>query len=246
MQCVDCVREAARSAPVARTVFGGRAATGATVTKTIIGITVGAFVLQLVGGSAVTFRFEFIPAYAVAEPWRFLTSAFLHLTSFPLHILFNMYAVWLVGPYLENLLGRARFAALYLISAFGGSVGFFVLAPATIDAGGVWWGGALGASGAVFGLFAALLLVNRHLGRDTAGIIGIVLINGALGFFVHSIAWQAHLGGFITGAALAAVLTYRPQRRRGEIHLLGMAAVAVGLILLVIVKAASVPAGLLL
>lgn len=244
VQCVDCVRAQAKAAPVARTIFGGRPGAGAAVTQALIGLCVTVFVLQLVGGRSVTDQFDFIPTLATAEPWRFLTSAFLHLTSFPLHILFNMYALWIVGPYLEGLLGRLRFVALYLLSAVGGSVGYFLLAPATWRSA-AWGTAVLGASGAVFGLFAALLVVNRRLGRDTAGILGVIVINGALGFIIHGIAWQAHLGGLLTGAAIAVVFAHTPKQRRNELQAVGLGTVAAVLVLLVMVKVALVPAGLL-
>lgn len=247
VQCVDCVREHARTMPAARTVFGGRAGNAPPrVTQSIIGICAAVFVIQLVRGNAFTNDFTFAPWEAVAQPWRFLTSAFLHSPTFIPHIFFNMYALWVIGPYLEGLLGRLRFAALYLISAVGGSVGYFLLAPATPpDQGLAWWTGALGASGAIFGLFAGLLLVNRKLGRDTAGIIGLIVINGALGFIISGVAWQAHLGGLVTGAAVTAALTYPPREQRAVLQPAGLLAVLLLLLLLVLWKVSTVPAGLL-
>jgi membrane associated rhomboid family serine protease len=173
-----------------------------------------------------------------------LTAAFLHSPDFLLHIVFNMYALWMIGPYLEALLGTARFAALYLLSALGGSVGCFVLAVPGFDSLS-WLRGTVGASGAIFGLFAALLMVNRRLGRDSVGIIGVIVINGVLGFMPGlNIAWQAHLGGLITGALAAGVLAYSPAQRRSVLHPLGLAAVLVLLLTLTAIKVALVPAGL--
>ena len=97
-----------------------------------------------------------------------ITVAFLHSPGQLFHIIFNMLALWLTGPYLESLFGRVRFLALYLLSAFGGSVALLLLANPN-DAS-EWQGGAVGASGAVFGLFAALFVVNRKLRLETAGI----------------------------------------------------------------------------
>jgi membrane associated rhomboid family serine protease len=212
-----------------------------------MGICVVAFVGQLAIGPVMTDRFAFIPWLAVDQPWRFLTAAFLHLTTFPLHILFNMYALWLVGPYLEGLLGRLRFAVLYLISAVGGSIGFFFVVPAgPPQPGSGWWSAVLGASGAVFGLFAALLVVNRRLGRDTAGITVVILVNVALGFLIDGIAWQAHLGGAVTGAAIAAVMTGAPRQNRNQWQLLGTVSVVCVLGLLVLTKIMIVPSEYLL
>ncbi len=244
VQCVDCVREQQRSAPVARTQFGAPAgATRPVVTQSIIALCVVVFALQYVG-SGVSTEFAFFPPLALSEPWRFLSAAFLHSTGFVLHIAFNMYALWLVGPYLEGLFGRVRFAALYLLSAVGGSVGFFLLADPTDRQS--WFQAAVGASGAVFGLFAALFVVLRRLRRETGGIAALILVNGALGFIPGlNIAWQAHLGGLLTGAAAAAVLAFAPRRRRDVVQLGGLVAVAAVLAVLVAVKAGSVPPGLL-
>lgn len=245
-QCVDCVREGAKTVRGARTVLGGPVTDGRPlVTWWLLGVTVTAFVLQLAGGRAVTSALLFFPPLAVAEPWRFVTSVFLHSPTFLLHIAFNMYALWVVGPYLENLLGRARFLALYLLCGVGGSVGYFLLAVPGDAPGSSWTTGALGASGAVFGLWAALIVLNRRLGRDVSGITAVIVINGVLGFFIGGIAWQAHLGGLLTGALTAALLAAVPRARRALLQPAALAGVAVLLVVLVAVKVATVPAGLL-
>lgn len=246
VQCVDCVRSQARSMPAARTVFGGRAGSTARVTQVIIAACVLLQFVELSAGNSFIGKYTFVPYLALAEPWRFVTSAFLHSTQlFPFHILFNMYALWIIGPYLEQLLGRVRFIALYLLSAIGGSVGYLLLAGPSFAPGSAWVSGALGASGAVFGLFAALLVVNRKLGRDTAGIVGLIVINGAMGFIIHGIAWQAHLGGLLTGAAVTFALVGPSRERRSLLQPAGVAAVVVLLALLVSLKVSSVPAGLI-
>jgi membrane associated rhomboid family serine protease len=204
------VAEAARAAPVLRTPFGGRLRGGRpVVTQTVLGLCAALFLLQQVS-PLVTSALAFSPALAAPQPWRFLTAAFLHSPSNLLHILFNLYALYLTGPYLEQVLGRARFAALYLLSALGGSVGFLLL---TSPAGQGWYAGTVGASGAVFGLFGALLVVQRRLHRQTGQIVGVLVVNGVLGFVLPSIAWQAHLGGLLTGVAVAAVLVHAVPAR---------------------------------
>ena len=245
IQCVDCVRDQARSGPVARTAFGG-GLVGASprVTRSIIAVCVGTYLLQLLAGNQVTGRLAFVPYAALAEPWRFITSAFLHAPGMPLHILFNMYALWLTGPYLEQQLGRARFTALYLLSALGGSVFFLLLASPSNPR--QWFGGALGASGAVFGLFAALIVVNRRLGRDSGPIVVVIGINAVLGFVIPNVAWQAHLGGLLTGLAVAGVLAYAPRQQRTGLQAGGLAAVAVVLLALVAYKVSTLPTGALL
>lgn len=244
IQCVDCVRQQAKTVRTARTVFGGRV--GATqrplATLTIIALCVGMFALQKLRGYQVTFELEFLPPEALAQPYRFLTSAFLHSPDFILHIVMNMYALWILGPYLEGLLGRLRFTALYVLSALGGSVGYFLIVPASADPGSGWWTGAVGASGAIFGLFAALVIVNRKLGRDIGGVIGVIAINAVLGFTVAGIAWQAHLGGLATGALVAALFAApSPRLRRGAVQVAALVGLAVLLFALVLAKAATVP-----
>lgn len=252
VQCVDCVREGAKTVRQGRTIFGGDvAAIGGRpiVTMTIIAICVAVFVGQLAVPS-LTNDVAFAPYLGDTEPWRFLTSAFAHAPRNFLHIGFNMYALWMMGQYLEPMLGRARFAALYLISAFGGSVVYLLLAfPHTVDElnrgdYGSWETAAVGASGAVFGLFGAFLILQRRLGRSAATMYATIGINAVIGFVVPGIAWQAHLGGFLVGIACAAVFAYlgkRPdgggtQRASFSIHWLALAGITVVLVVLSVAK----------
>lgn len=224
VQCVDCVRESSSGTRQARTTFGGRMGDGRPlVTWTLMALCGLAYVAQRLPGLDVTNQFAFAGVVAEAEPWRFLTAAFLHAPGFVFHILLNMYALYLIGPYLEDLFGRARFLSLYLVAAFGGSVGYLLLAPPEQ--------GTVGASGAVFGLFGALAVVQRKLGRDLGQILVLIAINTAFGFIIDGIAWQAHLGGLVTGAAVAAVLAYAPRERRNAVQAGGLA--VIGLVLVV-------------
>lgn len=241
VQCVDCVREQARGDRVGRTVFGGRVREGQPVaTLSLIGVSVAVFVLQLLPGLDVTARFAFAPGVAQDQPWRFVTAAFLHSTSFLPHIAFNMFVLYQVGPYLEQRLGRVRFLALYLVSAFGGSVGYLALADPLSPQS--WYGAVVGASGAVFGLFGALVVVQRRLGQESQGLYLLIGLNFVLGFVVANVAWQAHLGGLLTGAAVGAVLAAPARRRRDVVQVGGTAAVVVLLVLIAVWKlATSVP-----
>lgn len=220
VQCVDCVREQARTVRQGRTVYGGRARGGSPlVTLGLIGACVVVFLLQLVPGSGVTQRFAFAPVLADVEPWRFVTSAFLHSTGFLPHIAFNMLVLYQVGPYLEERLGRLRFLALYLVSAIGGSVGFLALAnPANPFS---WNAGVVGASGAVFGLFGALVVVQRHLGGTNQGLLVMIGLNFFLGFVIPNVAWQGHLGGLVTGALMGLVMVAPVPRHRPLVQLAG-------------------------
>ncbi|MFJ4170581.1 rhomboid family intramembrane serine protease [Paenarthrobacter sp. NPDC089714] len=206
-QCVDCVNEQKRTTPAYRSAYGGALAVGRPlVTYTIIALCVLVFILQwIVPGNAVYREFAFANVLAEQEPWRMLTAAFLHSQSFLLHIVLNMYTLWIFGQALEPLLGRVRYLAVYVLSAVGGSVGFLLLTP---DEPAI---GVVGASGAIFGLFGAMLVVQRHRGGETRQLWVLIAINGAIGFFIPGIAWQAHLGGLITGGLAAAAIAYAPR-----------------------------------
>lgn len=226
--CVDCLAEARAAAPAPRPVLGGRPGAGPPrATYTIAGVCAVAYLLQL-AVPAFTDRWDFLPVLGQREPWRMLTAAFLHAPNQPMHILFNMLALWQVGQFLEPFLGRARFVALYLVSALGGSVGFLVLANTPQEQ----VSSMVGASGAVFGLFGSLLVFLRFLGRSAAGLVVLLAINAALPLFYPNVAWQAHLGGFITGVILAALLVGLRDRRFHAVQWPAVAAVVVALLAL--------------
>lgn len=241
IQCVDCVKEAARAHPTAKTIFGGTVTDGRPiVTYTIMGICLVVYLLQKVDPS-ITDRFAFIPALGWTEPWRFITAAFLHSPYTYFHVLINMFALWSLGQYLEPLLGRARFAALYLISGIGGQVSVALLAGSPTLRGlqlgldQAWITEVVGASGAIFGVFGALLVLNRHLGRSSSALYLTLAINAAFGFLYPGISWQAHLGGFITGIVCAVAIVF--FRSQGVRHLVWAALGGVFALLVVITVA---------
>ena len=247
VQCVDCVREAAQTVPRTRTVLGGRATDGRpVVTYSLIGLCVAIFLAQWVSDD-VTNDYAFRPIQGWTEPWRFVTAMFLHAPQSLLHIGFNMYALYILGTYLEPLLGRARFLALYLISGIGGQVAVLLFAGnPTIDGlftgtDQAWVTPVVGASGAIFGLFGAMIVLNRHLNRSVAGIYTILIINAVLGFVVAGISWQAHLGGFLTGLASAgAIVLFRRQRVR-HLTWVALGAVLAFLVVVTVAKYLTVP-----
>lgn len=151
------------------------------------------------------------PVVMVQRPWTWLTSMFLHAPNV-LHILFNMLTLWSVGPMLERMLGHWRFLALYLISGLGGAAGLMVWAKLASD----WSLAAYGASGALFGLFAAVLVVFRRVGEDIRSMLVWMAVNFAMPFVISGIAWQAHVGGFIAGGVLAMLLTSGIPALRGR------------------------------
>jgi membrane associated rhomboid family serine protease len=228
VQCVDCVREAQRTAPVHRTALGAPLRGGRpVVTITIIALCLVSYVLQLsMGWEDWTSRLAFAPVLGDLEPWRFVTAAFVHSTSF-FHIALNMYALWIVGPYLENLLGRARFICLYLLSAIGGQVAVVLLADPT---GPSWFTATVGASGAVFGLFGAIFVVMRRMGQEARGMLVIIGLNLVVGFVVPNISWQGHLGGLVTGTVLGAAYSFAPRERRALVSVSATVVVATVLV----------------
>lgn len=214
-QCPECVAAGAATIRPTQGRFGGKAATDKPlVTYTLIGINVLMFVLQMASGWIYN-EFVLWPR-AIAggdQYYRLVTSAFLH--GGIVHILFNMYALYIIGPSLERLLGRVRFGTLYGLSALGGSVLVYLLTP--LDTA------TLGASGAVFGLFGAIFVVSRRLNLDVRWMIGLIALNVAFTFVgpllgTGAISWQGHLGGLVTGAFVAAGFVFAPRAHRNLIQ----------------------------
>ncbi len=189
------------------------------VTWTIASITVVVWAAQLLtrnagtGDDPITTALGYFPPGTVQHPWTLVTAAFVHSPTSVWHILFNMYALVIVGPVLEYSVGRWRFLALYLLSAFGGSVAVLLLAPASF---------VIGASGAIFGLFAAYFVVQRGLGQNPMQILIVVVLNLVIGFITPGVSWQAHIGGLVVGGVVGFILlrTRRRQQRGAQIGLL--------------------------
>ena len=217
---MECVREGNRGVRQPVAMFGGRAVSGAVVTWVLVGLNVACYLVEWVYPRVVNYFDMIGSAYdpsihqsvgvAHDQAYRLLTSAFLHepgLSGFgPAHIIFNMWALILVGPELERLLGRLRFAAVYLVSALGGSVLYYLFAPPAAPA--------LGASGAIFGLFGAWFVVSRRRQLDSRPIIILIVLNLAITFVVPNIAWQDHVGGLIAGVLLTAAYVYAQGKYR--------------------------------
>jgi membrane associated rhomboid family serine protease len=197
-------------------------------TYVIITITLLVFLLQLISGGRVTTALQYAGAYSIPdagafEPWRMLTVSLVHSTAgFPLHVLFNMLALWLMGQQLEAAIGKWRFVALYAISTLGGSVAVLYLTSP--------FQAVVGASGAIFGLLGAYFVLARKYGGNTVGIVVLIGINLAFGFFSSSISWQAHVGGLITGIAVSYALVQTPRRTQRSTQLLLLAAIVLILI----------------
>jgi membrane associated rhomboid family serine protease len=207
MRCPECARE--------RTRVYRAPSIGATprATEVLIAINVLVYIAEIatgsgfgsVSGTVYEKGALFGPAVGLGHDyWRLVTSGFLH-ASF-LHIGFNMYVLWIVGRSLEPAIGTARFVALYLASLLCGSLGVILLDPNAVT---------VGASGAVFGLFGALLVEARSRGIDLwqSGLIPIVAINFAFTFLVPGIAIGGHVGGFLGGLATGLLFLEADRNR---------------------------------
>jgi membrane associated rhomboid family serine protease len=176
----------------------------------LIALNVLAFIGQMSSAQLDSELVLWSPAVADGQIYRLLTSAFLHYGA--MHLLLNMWALYVVGPSLEGLLGRARFSALYLLSALGGSVTVYLLAPLTTATAG--------ASGAIFGLFGATLIVGRRLRMDVGWVVAVIVINLVFTFTIPRISWQGHLGGLITGLLVAFAYVYPAPAHRNRVQAL--------------------------
>lgn len=156
----------------------------------------------------------FSPLTVADRPWTLVTSMFLHEPGV-WHILFNMLTLWSVGPLLERLMGHWAYLVLYVLSGLGGGMGLMVWAVAAPGGHG-WMTAAYGASGALFGLFAAMLVAFRRVGADIRSMLVWMAINFAMPLVVPNIAWQAHVGGFVVGGAFALLLTSGVRALRGR------------------------------
>ncbi len=202
-RCPECVRSEGTQKIIPT---GGRAsrASGAPATKTFIGLAVVFFVLTgfgRSGGAIFEALAQWNLAVAAGEWWRIFTPILLHASI--THILFNMWALWVLGPQIERGVGTWPFVSLFLASAgVGGAFAFYLGDPLDV---------AVGASGAIFGLFGIWLSWAMHRrntmqGRAMLRQIGVLLlINAAIPFLVPNIAWQAHLGGLIAGMVIGEI-----------------------------------------
>jgi membrane associated rhomboid family serine protease len=265
-QCPDCVAQGHKDTRQARTAYGGlKRSSSGLVSKILIAINAGVWFLILATGwhnSPWFFRLALIPrgicvatdhpgnyypgvhsssacsippdgswvGVAAGDWWQPLTSMFTHVEI--IHIGFNMLALWILGPQLEAVLGRARFTALYLLSGLVGSATVYWFSAETVPT--------LGASGAIFGLMGALLVIALKVGADLNQLLVWIGINFALTFFAGAnISWQGHLGGFVGGIVLAVILAYAPGRHRTQWQVAGFAGVAILVALAFAVRTAT-------
>lgn len=225
-QCTDCVSAASGTVRQATTPAGGTPIGRPLVTYILIGITAGIFLLQFtVGIDEVASSWGMWPVgiSVGGEWWRLLTAAFLH-GSF-LHIAFNMYVLFALGPTLERILGHGRYLTLYILAALGGGVASYAFSDMRTVS--------VGASGAIFGLMGALIVAGRRLRYDITQVVILLAINVVIGFLSAGVDWRAHLGGLVTGAAVAAIFVLPARHHRALVQsagLIGVVLVLAGIV----------------
>jgi membrane associated rhomboid family serine protease len=264
-QCPTCVAEGAKTTRSGRTAYGGiRPGNPGLTSMVLIGINVAVWLTITVAASVAGKIYAWLALMPTAgcasetQPggfyptgselvcvtqtggdgvwaagvsdgayWQLITSAFTHVEWW--HIGFNMLALWVLGPELEQAIGRVRFVALYLISALAGST--LVYWSSSPDSSTV------GASGAVFGLMGALLVVAFKVKGNVQPILMWIGINFLITVVGRGfISWQGHLGGFVGGLLITAVLVYAPRQRRTAWQVFGLSAITVALVVAVALR----------
>lgn len=260
-QCPSCVAEGAKTTRSGRTAYGGlRPSNASTTSGVLIGINVAVWLAILVSGGNSSRLLEWLvlrpsaicglvngsslsphgmctaegglyyPGVADGAPWQLLTSLVTHVEL--LHIGFNMLALWVLGPQLEIAVGRARFLALYLLSGLAGSVLVYFASPQ--------YQATLGASGAIFGLLGALLVVVIKVRGDVRSVLLWIGVNAAFTVFGGaSISWQGHLGGFLGGVVIGVAIAYAPRRHRTPVQIAALTSFGVLLIVLTLIRTAA-------
>ncbi|AZM47308.1 rhomboid family intramembrane serine protease [Streptomyces sp. WAC 06738] len=242
-QCPECVRGGSGTGPAPRasaprTLAGGvMSEDPRLITKIILGLNLAVFLAVLTGGDRVSDPMLLVgkavfsfggPLEGVAEGqyYRLLSSVFLHEEV--AHIALNMLALWFLGPPLEAALGRLRFVTLYVLSGLGGSALFYLVA-APNDA-------ALGASGAIFGLFGATAVLMRRMNYDMRPVLVLLAINLVFTFTWSGIAWQGHIGGLVIGTAVAYGFVHAPRDKRVLVQRAVAAAALLAIVAVVVIR----------
>jgi membrane associated rhomboid family serine protease len=196
-QCPSCASD---STPVIKVINRNRFIPNqknTPVTKFLSILLIVIFLLQELTGTLLVKNFAlFAPLVTSGELWRLITAGFLHGSI--IHLLFNVYILWVIGSQLESIVGNIIFTIIYFVSLLGGSVASYLFSP--------FGSYSIGASGAIFGLMGAMLVVGRKRNLDISQITTLVAINVVIGFVLSGIDWRAHLGGLAAGAFITWVL----------------------------------------
>ncbi|MDN5743790.1 MAG: rhomboid family intramembrane serine protease [Nocardioidaceae bacterium] len=253
-QCPSCVAEGRRSVRQAKTTYGGTiSANPGAVSIALIGMNVVVWVAIVATGRYTSKLFDLfglmargacregngyypdIPNSVICSGgdtsrwgdgvsdgavWQLFTNMFTHVE--PWHLGFNMLALWVLGPQLERLLGRARYLSVYLLSGLTGSVVVYWFSDEQTAT--------VGASGAIFGLMGALLVIGLKQRAQVQGLLLWVGINAVLTFTIPDVSWQGHAGGLVGGVVLTSILIFAPRERRTAVQVAGLSAVGVLLV----------------
>jgi membrane associated rhomboid family serine protease len=210
MRCPECARQRTRARGI------GVTSNEPVVTYVLIGICVAAFIGEVAGGASATgsgfggsrlFEEGALrgPDVANGDYWRLVSAGFLHAGFF--HLLFNMFSLWILGTLLEPAIGQLRFALIFFVSLLAGSFGALVVDPNTLT---------VGASGGIFGLMGAAVVVLRNRGINPleSGLGLWIGLNLLITFTVSGISIGGHIGGLIGGTLAALVLYELPSTMR--------------------------------
>lgn len=231
-QCVECVGHGRRETRRPVTVVGSQLVDRSVLVPILILANVIVFVVTAVQANSIAnndnsplfLDWVMWPKAAVAtgQWWRVVTSGFLHFG--PIHLAVNMVSLWILGRDLERLLGRIRFAAVYLVSLVGGSVAVFLFSDPNTAAAG--------ASTALYGLMGCYLVAILRLKLNPRPILITLGINVLLTFSIPGLSIVGHFGGLVLGAIAMGALVYAPQRNRALLQ--GSAIVALFVVLALI------------
>lgn len=243
VHCVECLREGNRDLPAQRSRMGGVVRSGGPiVTYALIALNVLGWLVNYATGRVLTTELSTAAGVSGAgwgisdgEVWRLLTGAFVHEDVW--HIGVNMLALYFLGPALEQLLGRLRFVGLYLGSAFFSGVVVYCASYVNVPT--------IGASGAIFGLFGAVIMLRRYLRVDLTWIMVMLAINVVINIFYRdALSVSGHAGGLAAGLLFGAVLAHAPKDNRARWHAIGYAAVLGLAVIATAVRMFAFPAGL--
>ncbi len=210
----------------------------AAATRVLILLNALVYLGQVSSGGKLTGYLFYAPLATLVEPWRMITAGFAHsdnlLTDSTsiFHIALNMYSLYILGNLLEPMLGTRRFVTLYMLALFGGSVGVLLWAN-PIDS-------VIGASGAVFGLMAAYLIVLRTLGQNSNMVLGIIGVNLVFSFLSSGVSWEAHIGGLITGGLVTFLYSRTRLSSQTKLQNWGIAAIAIALVGITVVRGLAI------
>jgi len=230
VHCPECVRESRQSMPSTRpaVVTSIRRATrtdAPVVTYAIIGISLLVFLIDAVTGLAGAGQpLEQVLALSPAFPWTLITTIFVPTSI--LQVLFNLFSIFIIGRQIEPMIGRGRFATLFLLSGLATSVAVLLFAPGAA---------VFGASGAIFGMFGAYFIIARHLGANSTMLLIVIAINLVLVFFSPGSLWEGYVAGLAIGALVAFIFVRTRSRQQRTTQALLTGTVAAVLVILGIV-----------